>query len=104
DSTVIVWMGEFGRTPRINPNRGRDHWANSWSTVLAGGGIKGGQVVGKTSDDGTEVKERPIGVQDLLATVARAVGIDGDKQNQSNVGRAIRIVEPSAKLIKEVLA
>jgi uncharacterized protein (DUF1501 family) len=104
DTTTIVWMGEFGRTPRINGNRGRDHWANSWSTVLAGGGIKGGQVVGKTSDDGIDVKERPVTVEDFLATVALALGIDITKQNNSNVGRPIRIVEPTARPIKEVLS
>jgi hypothetical protein len=104
DSTLIVWMGEFGRTPKINGNRGRDHWANSWTTVLAGGGIKGGQVVGQTSDDGMEVKERPIAVEDLLATVGLALGIDITRQNPSNVGRPIRVVEPTAKPIKEVLA
>src|SRR5439155_3753687 len=73
DTTTIVWMGEFGRTPKINGQNGRDHWANSWSTVLAGGGIKGGQVVGKTSDDGTEVKERAVNGADRLATVCGAV-------------------------------
>jgi hypothetical protein len=104
DSTLIVWMGEFGRTPKVNGNKGRDHWANSWSTVLAGGGIKGGQVIGKTSDDGMEVKERKVGVDDFLATIALALGIDGTKQNNSNVGRPIRIIEPTAKPIKEVLA
>jgi hypothetical protein len=104
DSTMIVWMGEFGRTPKINGARGRDHWANSWSTVLAGGGIKGGQVIGKTSDDGTEVKERPVSTEDFLATVALGLGIDIKKQNNSNVGRPIRIVEPTAQPIKEVLA
>src|SRR5262249_28023312 len=52
DSTLIVWMGEFGRTPRINPQQGRDHWANAWTTVLAGGGIRGGQAYGRTSPDG----------------------------------------------------
>jgi hypothetical protein len=104
ESTLIVWMGEFGRTPKINGNRGRDHWANSWTTVLAGGGIKGGQVIGKTSADGTTVEERPVGVEDLLATVALGLGIDIAKQNQSNVGRPIRIVEPTAQPIKEVLA
>src|SRR5262249_37033692 len=104
DSTLIVWMGEFGRTPRINGNRGRDHWANSWSTVLAGGGIKGGQVIGKTSADGTTVEERPVSVEDFLASVALALGIDITKQNNSNVGRPIRIVEPTAQPIKEVLS
>jgi hypothetical protein len=104
DSTLIVWMGEFGRTPKINGQKGRDHWANSWSTVLAGGGIKGGQVIGKTSADGMSVTERPVKVEDFLATVALALGIDISKQNNSNVGRPIRIVEPTAKPIKEVLA
>jgi hypothetical protein len=104
DSTLIVWMGEFGRTPRINGNKGRDHWASSWSTVLAGGGIKGGQVIGKTSADGMSVEDRPVTVPDLLATACCALGIDPRLQNQSNVGRPIRLVEPSAKPIQEVVA
>jgi hypothetical protein len=104
DTTTIVWMGEFGRTPKLNGARGRDHWANSWTTVLAGGGIKGGQVIGKTSKDGMEVTERPVNVEDFLATVAMAVGLDITKQNNSNVGRPIRLVEPTAKPITEVLA
>jgi hypothetical protein len=104
DSTLVVWMGEFGRTPKINNNRGRDHWATAWSAVLAGGGINGGQVIGKTSKDGMAVEERPTGVEDFLATAALALGIDITKQNSSNVGRPIRIVEPTAKPIKEVLA
>ena len=65
-------MGEFGRTPAINPQQGRDHWAVAWSTVLAGGGIKGGQAVGKTSEDGMEVADRPVSVSDFLATVCMA--------------------------------
>jgi hypothetical protein len=104
DTTLIVWAGEFGRTPRINRQAGRDHWARSWSTVLAGGGIKGGQVVGKTTADGMDVVERPIDAQDFLATIALALGIDVKKQNLSNLGRPIRIAEPTAKPIKEVLA
>jgi hypothetical protein len=103
DSTLIVWMGEFGRTPKINQGRGRDHWANSWSTVLAGGGIKGGQVIGKTSDDGMAVEERPVSVPDLLATVVMALGIDPLAQNISNVGRPIRLVDKTANPIKELL-
>lgn len=103
DSTLVVWMGEFGRTPKVNGNRGRDHWATAWTTVLGGGGIKGGQVVGATSADGTSIEKRPVGVEDFLATVARALGIDYSKQNSSNVGRPIRIVEPTAKPVKEVL-
>jgi hypothetical protein len=106
DTTLIVWMGEFGRTPQIQRNRGagggRDHFPNAWSTVLAGGGIHGGQVVGKTSPDGMTVAERPVPVADFLATVCLALGIDPTKQNQSNVGRPIRIVDKSATPIKGV--
>jgi hypothetical protein len=106
DSTLIVWMGEFGRTPQIQKGRGqgggRDHFPAAWSTVLAGGGIKGGQVVGKTSPDGTKVEQRPVSTIDFLATVCEALGIDHTKQNQSNVGRPIRIVDKSAKPIKGV--
>jgi Protein of unknown function (DUF1501) len=104
DTTLVVWMGEFGRTPKINPNKGRDHWANGWSTVLGGGGIVGGQVVGKTSADGSMAEERKVSVPDLLSTVCLALGLDIEKKNNSNVGRPIRLVEPDAKPIKEVLA
>ena len=104
DSTLVVWMGEFGRTPKINPQNGRDHFPAAWSTVLCGGGIKGGQVLGKTSDDGMVVKERPIAGIDLLATICRALGIDPTKQNISNIGRPIRIVDKAANPITEVLA
>ncbi len=104
DSTLIVWMGEFGRTPAINPQQGRDHCAVAWSTVLAGGGIKGGQAVGKTSEDGMEVADRPVSVSDFLATVCMALGVDPLKANPSNVGRPIPIADQGAKPIQEVLA
>jgi hypothetical protein len=104
DDTLIVWMGEFGRTPKINGQQGRDHFPNAWSTVLAGGGIKGGQAIGKTSADGMEVTERPVSVGDFLATVVSALGMDPRKQNTSNVSRPIRIAEPNAVPIKEVLS
>lgn len=104
DSTLVVWMGEFGRTPKINGNKGRDHWASSWSTVLGGGGIRGGQVVGRTSTDGSTVEDRPVSVADLLATVCVALGLDPQKQNESNVGRPIRLVEPGGRPLAEVLS
>ncbi len=104
DSTLIVWMGEFGRTPKINPAKGRDHWPNAWTTVLAGGGIKGGQAIGKTSADGDAIEERPVTVPDFMATICKALGIDPEKQNNSNVGRPIRIADKIAQPIKEVLA
>jgi uncharacterized protein (DUF1501 family) len=102
DTTMIVWMGEFGRTPRIR-NSGRDHFPTAWSVVLGGGGIKGGQVVGKTSNDGMSVVDRPVSTIDLLATICKGLGIDHMKQNQSNVGRPIRIVDKAAKPINEIL-
>ena len=103
DSTLIVWMGEFGRTPTINPNQGRDHFATAWSTVLAGGGVKGGQAFGKTSEDGMEVADRPVSVSDFLATVCLALGVDPLKYNASNIGRPISIVDKAANPIQEVL-
>ena len=104
DTTTVIWMGEFGRTPGINPRNGRDHYPAAWSMVLGGGGIRGGQVIGKTGKSGLAVEERPVAVTDLLATICLAIGIDPLKQNPSNVNRPIRIVDQSAKPVKEALA
>jgi hypothetical protein len=101
-STLIVWMGEFGRTPKINGNKGRDHWPNSWATVLAGGGIKGGQAHGKTSKDGTTVEADLATVPDFMATVVKGLGIDPDRQNMMS-GRPIRIVDKGGKPIREIV-
>jgi hypothetical protein len=105
DTTTIVWMGEFGRTPKIAKERtGRDHFAVAWSTVLAGGGVKGGQAVGKTSKDGMEVEDRPTTSADFLATVCGVLGIDSEKENMSNVGRPIPIADRGANPVTEVIA
>src|SRR5262249_44632211 len=104
DSTLIVWMGEFGRTPQINQAAGRDHFPDAWSTVLAGGGIKGGQVYGRTTPDGMKVDDRAGTVADFLATVCLPLGIDPMKQNDSGVGRPIRIVDAKANPLREILA
>jgi hypothetical protein len=104
DTTLVVWMGEFGRTPRINGFAGRDHFPTAWTTVLGGGGIAGGQAIGRTADDGMRVEDRPVLVPDFLATVCMALGIDPRKQNNSNANRPIRIADPDAKPIREVLA
>jgi len=104
DSTLVIWMGEFGRTPKINENKGRDHFPAAWSTVLCGGGIRGGQVVGKSSPDGMTVADRPVAVSDFLATACLALGIDPMTQNNSNVGRPIRITDPAAKPLRDLLA
>jgi len=101
--TLIVCQGEFGRTPRINGQDGRDHWPASWAMLLAGAGIRGGQVIGETSEDGSEIKSAPTRTADLMATIFSGVGLDPRKQNMSNVGRPIRLADPDGTPIKELL-
>ncbi|MBI1900323.1 MAG: DUF1501 domain-containing protein [Planctomycetia bacterium] len=93
DSTLIVWMGEFGRTPRINPRSGRDHYPRAFNVALAGGGIQGGQVIGKTDDGGSDVKDRPVTVNDLFQTICHSLKIDPKKENMSSIGLPIKIVD-----------
>jgi uncharacterized protein DUF1501 len=107
DNTLIVWMGEFGRTPKINSRGakpGRDHYPRAWSSVLMGGGIKGGQVIGRTDKEGAVAEERPVSAIDFMATVCRVLGIDYTKQNIAPNGRPLRIVEKGANPIKELFA
>ena len=92
-NTVVLWMGEFGRTPKINQNNGRDHWARCWSVVLGGGAINGGQVYGATSADGTDVKDNPASLGDLFATVYKGLGLDPTTQIRDNLGRPLAIAE-----------
>jgi hypothetical protein len=104
-TTLVVWMGEFGRSPQCGGG-GRNHWAKAWSTVLIGGGIKGGQVVGKTDRDGAAVTDRPISVPDFLATICTILGIDYKKKNHPpGVDRPIPIVDTSkgVKVLSELL-
>ncbi len=106
DSTLVIWMGEFGRTPKINSRGakpGRDHYPRAWSTVMVGGGLKGGQVVGKTDKEGAAVVERPISALDFMATACELLGINWKKQNNTPIGRPIRIVDKGANPIKELL-
>lgn len=91
DRTIVLWLGEFGRTPKINTNEGRDHHTNGWTSVIAGGGIRGGQVIGSTDADGTKVLTDPIGVPDLFASLCFALGIDARAENYSRSGRPIRV-------------
>lgn len=92
-NTVVLWMGEFGRTPRINQNGGRDHWARCWSVVVGGGAIKGGQAYGSTSKDGLDVKDKPCSIGDLFATVYKGLGLDPTTQVRDNIGRPLAIAE-----------
>jgi Protein of unknown function (DUF1501) len=75
DSTLIVATGEFGRTPLLNANGGRDHWAGAWTALVAGGGVKGGRVIGRTDARGTEPTDRPVSPQELVATIYHAMGV-----------------------------
>ncbi len=97
--TAIVWMGEFGRTPRINADAGRDHWARAWSVVVGGAGIKGGQAIGATNEDGTQVEGDPYSSEDLMASVCHALGISLETTFTSKNGRPMKIAN-SGKLIK----
>jgi hypothetical protein len=100
-NTVVLWMGEFGRTPRINQNGGRDHWGRVWSVMLGGGAIKGGQTYGETSADGTDVKGPAVSLGDLYATIYKGLGIDPATQVRDNLGRPLAIAEgkPVAALV-----
>jgi len=92
-NTVIVWMGEFGRTPRINQNGGRDHWGRCWSVVVGGGGIKGGVVHGSTSKDGMDVDKDPVRIGDLFATLYKGLGLDPGTKVRDNLGRPLEIAD-----------
>jgi hypothetical protein len=106
DSTLVIWMGDFGRTPRINqrgPVPGRDHYPRAWSSVMFGGGIRGGQVIGRTDAEAATVVERPVTTLDFMATVCRALGIDYTKMNQTQNGRPVRIVDRGANPITQLI-
>ena len=107
ESTLVVWMGEFGRTPAINDNTGRDHWASGWSAVLGGAGITGGQAIGDTGEDGTRLMNNPdegTKVADLYATICSAVGIDPETENTTPGDRPIGIVDEEGEPIRELLS
>jgi len=101
EKTLVIWMGEFGRTPRINGNTGRDHFPRAFNLALAGAGIKGGQVLGSTTADGTTVRDRPVTVPDLFCTFCHALKINPRKENLSTEGRPLKIVD-GGKAVKEL--
>lgn len=99
--TAIIWMGEFGRTPRINQDAGRDHFARAWSVVVGGGGMKGGIAVGETSSDGMEVVTEPYSSEDVMSTVCHALGISLETTYTANNGRPMKIAG-GGKVIQEL--
>jgi hypothetical protein len=102
EDTIVLWMGEFGRTPRINGDAGRDHWARSWSVVAGGGGLAGGKVIGATNDDGTAVVGTSYSSEDLMATVCHAMGIGLNKNFTANNGRPMKIAN-GGKIIEGLI-
>ena len=101
--TVVMWMGEFGRTPTINQNAGRDHFARAWSCVVGGGDLKGGLAVGETSSDGQAVETEPFSSEDLMTTVCKGLGIATEKTFTSKNGRPMKIAG-GGKVISELVA
>ena len=102
DSTLVIWMGEFGRTPKVNARGGRDHYPRAFSALLAGCGVQGGTVIGATDAKGTAVADRPVTPKDLYQTIYAALGIDASYENTSQAGRPIKLVD-EGKTVTELL-
>jgi uncharacterized protein (DUF1501 family) len=104
EDTLLVWLGDFGRTPRINGRGGRDHFPKISSVVLGGGSIRTGQVIGRTDRDGEAIVERPITVPDLFTTLAMTLGIDPGETHVTPAGRPVTTVDEAGEPIRELLS
>ncbi len=104
ENTLVVAMGEFGRTPKINPAGGRDHWPQCWSILFAGGGIQGGQAVGASDDIGAYPKDRPTTPAEVVATVFYALGIDLNLELAGPSGRVVPLVDRGVEPIYELFS
>ncbi len=102
EETLVVVMGEFGRTPKINKKGGRDHWGSCYSVALAGGGVPGGQIIGSSDDHGGYPKTRPLVPPDLAATIFHLLGISHHAEFKDQLGRPLPIVE-GGNPIKEIV-
>jgi uncharacterized protein (DUF1501 family) len=102
DDTLVVWFGDFGRTPKVNPTAGRDHWATAGAALMAGGGLKVGQVVGKTNALAEVVTDTPVGPQDIAATIYTVLGVNLHTWYKAQDGRPIELC-PEGKPVKELL-
>ena len=100
DKTLIMMVSEFGRTPRINDTAGRDHWAAVFSCFMAGGGIKGGQVIGSSDEDAMRPDDRPVEVADLHATLCHALGINHEKEVMPPLQRPMKLVDGGAPVME----
>ena len=104
NETLVVVMGEFGRTPKINANAGRDHWPNVFSVALAGGGIRGGQVIGSSDSLGEYPKDSPVTPSDLAATVYTLLGIDPAHELHTSDGRPVRVAPDGAQVVSQLIS
>jgi uncharacterized protein (DUF1501 family) len=102
DSTLVVWFGDFGRTPRINPSAGRDHWASAGVACLGGGGVRTGEVVGATNRLGEFVTDNPVTPQDLAATIYTALGVPLGTWFRTQDGRPIELC-PEGRPVRQLL-
>lgn len=103
ENTVVAWMGEFGRTPKVNPRDGRDHYPRAFNAAVAGGGIKGGQVIGRTSPDGSAIDDRPVSVPDLFSSICRCLQVNPAKETVSPLGRPMKIVD-GGEVVQELFS
>ena len=103
ENTLIIWMGEFGRTPRINNRSGRDHYVRAWSTALAGCGVKSGLVYGTTDKDGVDVADGKVTEGDFFATVYKTLGMDPEEENYAG-SRKIPLAPFGYSVMNELLA
>lgn len=100
DDTLVIWMGEFGRTP----DDGSNHYAKAWTTVLSGAGLKTGQVIGRTDDKGMTVEDQPISVVDYMTTICKALGINSEKEYETRGGRPMRLVDKGGKVVDQLFS
>ena len=100
DSTLVLWTGEFGRTPKVNPRTGRDHWPRNFNALLAGGGIKGGQVIGESAANGMGVLKDPVAIPDLFSSICTSLEVNPVKENMSPIGRPLKIVDGGHPITK----
>ncbi len=102
DDTLVVWFGDFGRTPKVNPTAGRDHWSTSGVAVMAGGGLKVGQTVGATNSLAEYVTDNPVGPQDIAATIYHVMGVPLHTWYKAQDGRPIELC-PEGKPVKQLV-
>ncbi|MBL4883182.1 MAG: DUF1501 domain-containing protein [Planctomycetaceae bacterium] len=103
DDTLVIWMGEFGRTAKLNARGGRDHYPRVFNAMLAGGGVKGGQVIGSSTADGAAIKDRPVAVEDLFQSICHSIKVNPNHENISPLGRPMKIVD-GGEVIQELFA